>query len=83
MKFLYKVGDVVRVKSNISRTDKCFTWFHQRYQGQELKITAVDHDDPRFPYRLECGDWWRQTWLERIDKSTLNISSDDLMELLT
>ena len=76
----YKVGDTVVIKN----LDDVVHWNlnspMREMKGQTFQITELPNDSPW--YRLSNGYVWLETWFEPAQTSEINVSEDDLMELL-
>lgn len=83
MNLLYKINDIVRIKRvSGMESDPVFCSDMEQFIGKEFKIVHIDRSDPNLTYFLSCGYWWRERWLESTKEAKLEVSSDDLMELL-
>lgn len=82
---LFKVGDTVRVKEDAGTAPYSGNFVSPemaRFRGKTYKIENV-YDNLVFCYRLDGSGWvWREEWLEPAELASINVTSDDLMELL-
>ena len=77
----YKVGDTVVIKN----LDDVVHWnlnsSMRKLKGRTFQITELPEDSVW--YRLSNGYVWLETWFEPPEQtSEINVSEDDLMELL-